>query len=168
MTGARLTAAELRARVILAEECSAAEAECAAAIDRARPSIARPPPQARKARPMTSPATPACYQIRDPATGLWLQIPGCYAGAQDPAECTCDHPKSELDSLRAELESARNDIDRLQETTTARRLENRLLARNNAEMRQRIRQLRGFPPLVSLRPPRPAPGRHPKPERPDR
>lgn len=87
-----------------------------------------------KTRP-PSISIPTCYWWCDPETVEWIIIPGCWARAIDPAQCTCEIAPSEIEDERERREMAEEGVARLRERLTEERKE-------SAQWRQLVRHLR--------------------------
>lgn len=84
----------------------------------------------------------SCQHVKDPESGLWVHIPGCYAAIHDPECCTCAVKGSDLENAIADKEraeaKARHAIASAQQT----RQRNTQLLIRNADLRRRIAALK--------------------------
>lgn len=78
---------------------------------------------------------PTCYWWCDPETVEWIIIPGCWARAIDPAQCTCAITPSEIEKERERREVAEAGVALLRERLAVEREE-------SARWRQLVRHLR--------------------------
>jgi hypothetical protein len=82
-----------------------------------------------------------CHHVKDPVTGNWVHIPGCWGGLYDPEGCTCGLEGSALDQAVEAREYAEERAERLRELMAGRREEMERLRRVNQSLRARIREL---------------------------
>lgn len=87
----------------------------------------------------------ACHHVKDPQTGLWAHIPGCYGAIHDPDGCTCAVKGSDLEQAILEKEMAQSRAAACLRSAQSLREQNVRLSIRNRELRQRIAELKQQP-----------------------